>query len=220
MKPVPVLSFLCVILFLALAASVRTCSVHKSDTKVLRASLDTTVSYYKLKDGTQVAQIMEQSATIDQVKNFALDNDKNLKEQIGNLNRLLANHSGTLTLHDTIYAPFYDTVFTSHKVVQKGHEFKWSNNYLDVTGFVPHGDSSISVAYGYAVDFNIATYYDKRPGLFKPRPVVTDLRFTDPSVRVTSFRGLTVKEPPKRWWETKLAVFFAGLVTGIFAGSK
>ncbi len=218
------------LLVIFVAISVRTCKQHIDNEDVAvhaRDSAYTVIKLHKLINGQIASQVQDHEVTIDQLKNdlgISKDSLKHLKSQVGSLNNLVSIQKGRVSVTDTFKVPLHDTVYVDNAgAKEKGKRFEWSNNYLDLTGFIPNDETSISIMYHYNVKFSLVTYRKPRPFSdylkfkFRKQPLVADLTFDDPNIQVSKFSGVVIKEEPKRWYQTKGFIFGLGAVGGIIA---
>lgn len=216
------------VLVLAVALSVKTCNVKAEEAAINRNLADSAFSevrVYKLKDGTNVAQIKTLEVTskslLAETINLMVDKKK-LEEQIGNTNRLVTYYQGKIQMDEFLNSKGIDTVFTEitakkDTIRTAGKAFAWSNKWLTLQEYYYPGVDSLKRRYRYDVEFNIISYR-KGKTLFKPGQLVTDVTFADPAIKVKEFKGLVVTEPPKTFLEKVLGSRVGAVVVGFLAG--
>lgn len=183
---------------------------------ILKNSRDSVARYYQDREGNLIGQIKTHEITISELKEFKDDigiEVDELKKQIGSLNRLVSHWQGKATFidYDTVTVALLDTVINEVHV----GKFNWNNDYLSLTGLIVDRQVSLSYTYDLSFDFELTSYW-KNKNLFKSGTLVTDIKFSDQRLRVGEFKGIVIKQPPKKWYETRLASFGAGLLTGVF----
>lgn len=208
-----------VILVIIISISVKTCKRKESDISVLSLKADS-VRHYKLKNGEMAAQIVTNELTMSQLKHYGIElgfDNNALKKQIGSLNRLVSYWQGKVSVRDTIHAILRDTTYIEKGVSVTESDFNWHNKYLIVNGKVIK--PNIEIDYKYSVDFTL-TSYRKDKTFFRRGTLVSDVVFSDPQLTTTQFKGLVIKEEPKRWYETKGFAFGLGMALGTFGVIK
>lgn len=218
------------IMAIIISISVKTCESKKSDSELLKNSLDKSylvANYYKNKSGELVGQVKAQEVTIGQLERYASElgiDKKKMKDQIGDLNNLVTYWKGKASSSGSTIVTMKDTVYidlgTGLKVDK---EFTWTNQYLFLDGKMDMMTNRISLDYKYNVEFEFTSYYKPRTFgekvTFKPKTLVGDLKINDPSVRVNEFRGIVIqKEKPKE--KTNIIVGVISFVAGFWAGSR
>lgn len=224
---------LIVVLILLFASSVRQCSVNGDDARLMSHIADSSFSvanYYKTKNGELVGQVKTHQITIGQLKKYGEDigfqiND--LTKQVGNANRLVAHWRGkahmsgsaTVALKDSIVksSDLMDLTTDGTETVTIGKYFAWSNNHLELDGFISVDSNQISINYKYSTDFTL-TAYRKPQGLFKPRQLVADIWFDDPNMKVREFKGFVIQEPRRRFYQTSLFQVSIAVGAGFLIG--
>lgn len=217
------------ILVIIVMISVRTChqkALEATQNKTIADSAYVDVQTYKLKDGTNVAQIQTLEATNKDVElafaSMSIDK-KVLEEKIGNLNKLVTYYEGKISMDEFLNSPGKDTVIievnNGDTVRTMDKVFKWSGKWLTLTEVYYPGVDSLKRRYQYDVEFNIVSYR-KGKTLFKPGVLYSDLTFTDPAIKTQKFTAIVIKEEPKKWWETKASAAGIGFLIGLFAGRR
>jgi len=198
--------------------SVRQCKENKEVIKIYRKSYDSTVNttrLFKNKLGEYVSRGTTYELTIEQLKkeggNLSLESDK-LKKKVVNLNNLVAHWKGKASLHDTIVVENTDTLFIINTDTLKVKHFKWNNNYLSVDGLTT--PKFTTLVYDYRFDFDLTSYY-KREGIFKRKELVTDIHFSDTNLVTQDFKGVVVKKPRPRWYESRGFAIGVGIIGGL-----
>jgi len=211
---------LIIILFLIVLGSVRKCSENKSDVDLLTLKADS-ITYYQNKQKEWVGQAVTYEGTIDQLKKFGdqlgFDN-KDLKKQVGNLNRLVSHSRVSASTGGTAdQVILRDTIIVSGDPEDKDtvnvKAFEWHNPYMSIDGVISLDSNQLSLRYQYDIDFEITAYH-KPMGLFKKSQLVTDIKFNDPSMRIQEFKGYVVTPPKKRFYQTGLFKFSLGVGAG------
>jgi hypothetical protein len=218
------------VMAIIIAISVKTCESKRSDSELLKNTLDSTyliTNYYKNKNGEFIGQVKAQQVTISQLENYAnelgIDKEK-MKDQIGSLENLVtywkgkASSSGStvITMRDTVYVD----IGTGMKVDK---EFTWTNKYLFLDGKMDMMTNKLSLDYKYNVEFEFTSYYKPRTFgekiTFKPKVLVGDLKINDPSARVNEFRGVVIQEE-KNKGKSNLISGAVGFLAGFLLGSR
>lgn len=210
------------VLIIVLFISIRSCNVNKDNTYLLTHKADSafnTARFYKNRAGELIGQVGTHELTIKQYKKFSEQlgfENKDLKMDNKRLNNLVAHWQGQASMKDTIMIPLHDTVYIDDKgTTITLQDFKWTNKYLSLEGLIL--EHQITIGYGYDVDFSL-TAYRKKSGLFKPPgQLVADIFFSDPSMKVSTFKGFVIKEERKRWYQTNAAKIGFGFVAGAAA---
>lgn len=209
-----------VVLGIALFTSVRSCQNQKELVQLEKDSHDSTFHEalaVKLKNGQQAFRIKTLEATVSQLKSDGLltaYEKKQLSDQVGNLNNLVAYWRGSARAMDTIKTTLHDSIYIERsgtKVLSKA--FKWDSKYLSLNGLI--APDTVHIAYRYDMDFSL-TAYRKGKTWFKPGELVADVTFSDPHVNVSSFQGVVVKEESKKWYQTTAFKIGVGFVGGLF----
>jgi len=211
-------------LFATCFTAMRSCKKQQSLAQLNAHGADSAYHYatdVTLKNGEHVFRIKTLEATVQQLKGSdiisELDKIK-LKEQIGNLNRMVSYYSGKLTMDRTFASGGIDTVMvTVHDkdtVKIKEKSFRWQNSWLSINSIYNPLTDSIKHRYLYRVEFNM-TSYRKGQNLFKRGQLVSDITFADPAIRIGEFQGIIVKEAPKRFYETTGFKVLAGIAIGV-----
>lgn len=215
--------FLISILVLLLIGAVNT--VHNRDRSIsllqnTRDSAYSVAHYYKNREGELIGQIKTHEVTIGELKEFKNDigiEVDELKRQIGSLSRLVGRWQGRAQFidWDTITVPVYDTIINQATL----GKFEWNNNYLELRGLI--GNKQVSLAYTYDLEFDFdLTSYWKGKNLFKKGTLVTDIKFSDQNMKVSEFKGIVIKQPPKKWYETRAFAFGTGFVLASYLWLK
>lgn len=215
-----------VILLLVCFMAIRGCKVEQQSNAVLRNSYDSAfneVRQYRTKNGDLVHQVNTLEITSKQLKEDAdrlgFERDE-LKNQVGALNRLVAHWKGKADLSDTIIITLRDTVYVdSSGAPLIGKTFDWNNRWMRINGFMD--STHVTLGYSYSVEFALTAYRKRKEGFWKPPgQLVADIKFSDPSIRVTEFRGFVIQEPKKQWYETRGAAIGLGALIGLYLGSR
>lgn len=217
-----------IVLALLFFGSVRQCSVNNSDKDVLlhvNDSAFTVAHYYLNKNNELVGQIKTHELTIEQWKKYGnqlgFDN-KDLKKQVGNSNRLVAHWRGKAEANGVIHIALRDTTintmdesmdFDSETPTVNTKAFEWSNKYLSFNGIINPDSNQLSIKYQYATDFSLTAYH-KSQGLFKKPQLVADIWFEDPNMKVQEFKGFVITPPKKRFFQTGVFKISIGLAAG------
>jgi hypothetical protein len=196
------------ILVIIVSFSVKTCSSNKSQISILENARDSAYNYAKVyvdKSGKLQHQIKTHNITIKELKeNEAVLNvdNKKLKKQIGSLSNLVAYWQGKAHVVDSFTVANHDTVFIRDGSQVPAKWFKWNGTNLSLTGIVT--DFNTSITYDYKFTFSLAAYYKPQGflGLGKSE-LLTDIHFDDKNLSVNEFKGIVIKSPAKKWYETK-----------------
>ena len=188
--------------------------LHRADSSYLVAK------YYRNRDGELVGQVNVLELTVKDLKKLGesvgSDNYK-LKKQVGNLNNLVGFWKGQASSKGSDTVRFSDTVYLDSKGLEvKAQKLDWTNKFLSIKGLYNSVDKKFTFDYVYDLGGFELTAYRKRAGFLKSKQLVTDIKFGDPSMRVTSFQGLVIKEPKKKIWETRGFAFGVGALFGIW----
>lgn len=183
-----------------------------------RDSLYLQAQYYKDKNGELVAQVKTFELTTSDLKKVGDElgfDKKRLESQVGNLKNLVGYWKGQASAHGGDTVLLRDTIYvTLRGDTIKAQKLNWTDTHLTLTGLYRPTDSKFSFDYSYDLGGFEITAYRKRQGLFKPKQLVSDVRFGDENLKVTQFQGVVIKEEKKKFWETKGFAFGAGLVGG------
>src|SRR5690242_19357441 len=195
------------VLIIVVLSSVRTCSNKQDDISLLEKSRDSAyykATYYKNKEGELIGQIKTFEVTNKQLKEYGDQlgfENEGLKKQVGKLTNLVAHYKGKVGMRDTIEVVNHDTIYSDRSGdLVKGKWFFWSNNFLSLDGVTT--DKTTSIAYNYDVSFEL-TSYRKGKTLFKPGQLVTDIKFNDPNMKVTEFKGFVVTEDKPKFYQRR-----------------
>jgi len=212
---------LIVILVIVVSIVSKSCQSKMQDIAVLKERNDSTYTVAKTyidKSGKLVAQVKTHEATISELKKGYVDlgiTNSELKKQVGSLNNLVGYWRVKAIARDTITVTAHDTVYIDkHGLKQIGGAFTWQTKFIEVDG-IYHVDKTVSLAYQYNPSFSL-TAYRKDKTFFKPGTLVVDVRFDDQNIKTKEITGVVVKEEPKKWYETGVAKFVAGVIAGIF----
>lgn len=217
-----IVAIIVIILFaLAFSFLVSTISTLKSQKANLIYSKDSSflvASYYKNKNGELVNQVNTYELTTKDLKQIGerlgFDN-KQLKDQVGNLKNLVAHWKGQASTHGSDTVRMSDTVYldnVGNRVVTE--RFDWTNKYLSLNGTYFPETKRLAFQYNYDLGgFDITSYY-KSTGFLKPKQLVADIKFGDPNMKVTQFQGFVIEQPKKKWFQTKAFYFGIGVLGG------
>lgn len=212
-KNILIIALVCVCSF-----SINTCHTNMLHKNILSHKYDSTylvATYYKNKHGEAIGQVNNHELTIRQLRKFGdqlgFDN-KQLREQVGNLNRLVGYWRGQASMRDSVFITLRDTIVVDG-INAFTKQFSWNNNYLFLDGLLDLQNNQLSLQYQYDVKFELASYR-KGKTFFKPGTLVSDIKFSDPNMRVRQFSGFVIVEPKKKWYETKIAAFGVGVLAG------
>lgn len=214
------------ILAIALFSSIRSCNKNSDNTSIAIHRGDSAflvAHYYKNKQGELIAQVNTSELTAKQYKQFSKQlgfENQDLKMQNKKLKGLVAHWQGQASIHDTVFSVGKDTTLYTNKkdtVGTKAIYFAFTSKYLTLDQFYTPLDRKLETHYSYTVDFSL-TAYRKQQGLFKKQgQLVADVYFSDPAIKVSTFKGFVIKEPPRRWYQTtgfKIALGAAGGIVG------
>jgi hypothetical protein len=139
-----------------------------------------------------------------------------LRDNIGSLGRAVAHYQGEVELRRSMTTKAKDSVVLyKGEIVTRFKTFDWKNSWLSLHEVYNPVTDSLSRKYLYRVDFSLNTYR-KNMGLFKRAQLVTDVTFSDPAIQVGQLSGLQIKDPPKRWYETRAAAAVLGVLAGAY----
>lgn len=217
---------LIVILLIVCFTSIRSCKInsdradieiHKNDSSFKIAK------YYRDKNGQLIGQVNTHELTVKNLKEYGDQlgfENKSLKKQVGNLNNLVAHWQGKAGVADTIRTVVHDTTYVDRDgETVTAQTFKWKNKFMDLEGIIV--TDSLTLRYLYNVDFALTAYRKPQGGFWKPPgQLVADVKFNDPSFKVTEFKGFVITEPRKKWYETKGFAIGAGFLLGYAATKK
>lgn len=205
------------VLVIVVSISVQTCHDKSRQIGILEDSRDSAFNYattYIDKNGKLQQQVKTHEITIRELKsngkNLGIDNDK-LRKQVGKLTNLVGYWKGNASVSDTITVANTDTVIVNGGGI--GKQFSWSNKYMEISGVTM--SHSTSLQYKYDLDFTLVAYR-KKHGPFGKSELLSDINFSDPNVNVKEFKGIVIKEAPKKWYERRGfqigAAFLAGYI--------
>lgn len=222
-------SILIVLLTIALFISIRSCKQQQSMVQLERNGKDSAFHYatkVELENGEQAFRIKTIEATVHELRGSDVLSELEkgrLKDQVGNLSRAVVFYKGNVEVSRDFGSKATDTVLV--EVVRKdttrtmAKVFDFNNGFLRLHEIYNPRTDSLTRNYLYRVDFQL-TAYRKSQGLFKRSQLVTDLTFSDPAIQVGEFTGIVVKEPRKRFYETRGFAIGVGLVGGVWVSSK
>lgn len=217
---------LIVALAVVLFSSIRTCQQNKDAVAILSHKADSSyleATYYRGKNGELIGQVNTHELTIKELKDLGSQlgfENKSLKDQVGRLNRLVAHWEGKASMRDTIRTVLRDTVYLGDNGVPVyGRTFDWDNKWMAIDGFIDN--THITIGYLYNVEFSLTAYRKPQRGFWKPPgQLVADIKFSDPSFRVSEFKGFVITEPRKKWYETRGAAMGFGAILGFYLGTR
>lgn len=171
-------------------------------------ALTDTVSYYKNKAGKQTATIKTLRLKNNELNNYIINKDEELKavaEEFSSLQYIVKYT--TVTKFDTIYIPLEKPITTENRFKVSGKKKnKWfslnytiTNDSLTITPLLINTDASIVTGI-------------KRKWFLGKETLTTDVTFTNPNISVTNLKSVavTVNNP----WYKKWYVWLAAGVTG------
>lgn len=139
-----------------------------------------------------------------------------------NLSNLQSHTSVSSTTSGTFIAPAIDTSFTLvlGQSAVKAKSFAYSDKWTSMNGYFLR--DSVHVEYKIRDDIDVVQYW-KRPGIFKPLNLYTDVISHNPHSEITALKSLSVRPPVRS--KLGLDVFTgyapgAGLVVGIGVGYR
>ncbi|WP_417368767.1 DUF6549 family protein [Flavobacterium beibuense] len=173
----------------------------------LDALIDT-VSYYKNKAGKQTATIKTLRLKNNELNDYIIDKDEELKavaEEFSSLQSIVKYT--TVTKFDTIYIPLEKPIITENRFKVSGEKKnKWfslnytiTNDSLTITPLLINTDTSIVTGI-------------KRKWFLGKETLTTDVTFTNPNITVTNLKSVTVTV--NNPWYKKWYVWLAAGVTG------
>jgi len=195
------------ILFVVCFISIRSCRTQKELTNLKAQQYDSAYHFakvYKMENGDLVYQVLTTEATIHQLKGESILDllEKNhLKEQIGDISRLVTIYRGQVESAGNFVSVAHDTVIMeitkkdTTKVKEKS--FKWTNGYLSLAEIYNPITGWLSHKYLYRADFQLVSYR-RGANFFRRGTLVSDITFNDPNIQVGEFQGVVVKEPPAK----------------------
>jgi len=197
----------------------------------IRTSRDST-KHFRDKSGQLVSQVEVMSVTVNDLKKnsdlLSVDN-KNLKAQVGKLSNLVTYYKGKQVVRGQaevvatdsskiIKQPLDNTKLSFVKPDSSisGKRIYWTNGFLTVDEFYNPVNDSVDINYVYLNTIDFKTYYGKRPGLFKAKPLLADVKMSDPNALIYDSWAIVVNKPKKKWYQKP---FFWGVVTGVVGGA-
>ena len=171
-------------------------------------ALTDTVSYYKNKAGKQTATIKTLRLKNNELNNYIINKDEELKavaEEFSSLQYIVKYT--TVTKFDTIYIPLEKPITTENRFKVSGKKKnKWfslnytiTNDSLTITPLLINTDASIVTGI-------------KRKWFLGKETLTTDVTFTNPNISVTNLKSVAVKV--NNPWYKKWYVWLAAGVTG------
>lgn len=218
-----------VILIIAVCIATQTCSKHASNERVALSKNDsayTVIKKHELKNGQYAYQVQTQLVTVEQLtKDLGLSKDslKHLKSQVGSLSNLVAAWNGQIISTAKEVVQVHDTIYIANGVKETGKTFSYSNKYLKADGFMSYDSQILTFGYEYAVDFSLVAYRKKKSIAdylklnFQPGPLVADVSFSDPNIKVSKIRGVAINEGKKPFYKTDVAKIIYGIIIGRFS---
>lgn len=199
---------LSILLLILLAVQCNNNSKNKSAYLSNLDALIDTVSYYKNKAGKQTATIKTLRLKNNELNDYIIDKDEELKavaEEFSSLQSIVKYT--TVTKFDTIYIPLEKPIITENRFKVSGKKKnKWfslnytiTNDSLTITTLLINTDASIVTGI-------------KRKWFLGKETLTTDVTFTNPNISVTNLKSVavTVNNP----WYKKWYVWLAAGVTG------
>jgi hypothetical protein len=171
---------------------------------------------YVDKNGELQQQVKTHEITVKELKEnneaLGIENGK-LTNQVGRLSNLVAYYQGNASVTDTFTVVNHDTTIVIRNDLIKGKWFTWTNSNLTLTGITT--DLNTSITYDYKFKFTLVSYRKPQGFLGLGRgQLVTDIKFDDPLIKVNEFKGIVIKEEPKKWYETRAVQIGAAFVIG------
>lgn len=214
------------LLAIALTISVRSCRVKSDLADLQKHTADSTYHFateVQLKNGLHAFRIKTLEATVHDLQGADILTTlqiNQLKEDKVKLGELVTYYQGKAAVNVTTVTKGKDSViYLKDSVQQKVKTFDYSGTWLRLHEVYNPFTDSLSRKYVYRVSFQLVSYR-KRQGLFKPSQLITDLTFDDPAIQVGEFNGVVVKEPRKRWYETRGFAIGVGIVGGVWLSGK
>lgn len=113
----------------------------------------------------------------------------------------------TVLLRDTFLVRVTDTL--------QARVFHFDDNALVLTGLLM--SNQVDLSYSYQVHLSHTTKW-QRTGLFKPKQLIVDVYSNTPNTTITGLQTFVIKQPPKRWYETKTFQIGLSFIAGYAAG--
>lgn len=186
--------------------AVNRCQKNASNAEFNMSMVNDTIRHYQDREGNYIAQVKTLQGTVGQLKENAeaLGLDlKAIKKQVGSLHNLVAFYKAKAEIINVVTINNHDTVY----VDSAGNEiptrlFTWSNQWMRIKG--ESNAFSTKLEYKYSIEWELVTYMKKSGflGLGKST-MVSDLKFTDPSVQTREFKAIQVpykKSIFEKWW--------------------
>ncbi|MFL9836939.1 DUF6549 family protein [Flavobacterium sp. ST-75] len=171
-------------------------------------ALTDTVKYYKNKTGTQTATIKTLQLKNNELNDYIINKDEELKAVTGEFSSLqsVVKYT-TLTKFDTIYIPLEKPIITEKRFEVSGEKkSKWfslnytiTNDSLTIAPLLTYTDASVVTGI-------------KRKWFLGKETLTTDVTFTNPNITVTNLKSVTVMV--NNPWYKKWYVWLAAGVTG------
>jgi hypothetical protein len=210
---------LLVISIIGLLVTARQCSSAQSEKAMLSNDLRTkkdSISYYRLANGTLVAEKESYQLSIGDFKKSILRDkteEKELTKRIGKLSRLNNELKIQLTVKGDIQLPVSDTlVIVKHDTI-KAVGLNFHDRFLTLNGL--YLNDSLHLNYQFRTGLDIATYW-KENGLFKPRSLVVNVKPDNPHVTITGLDNYAIVEKTKPFYKTNGFWGTVGLIAGFF----
>ena len=220
---------LILLLFVICFISIRSCKTQQSLAQLNAHGADSAYHYatdVTLKNGEHVFRIKTLEATVHDLRGGAVLSAmeiSKLKEDKIEIANLSAIYRGQVEAQGAVTLKGRDSII----YVTVGGEpkpsalkvFDYRGNWLSLHEIYNPFNDSLSHKYLYRVEFTLASYR-KSQGLFKRSILLTDISFTDPSIRIGEFQAVKVVEAPKRFYETTGFKLLVGGGLGIFVATK
>lgn len=154
-----------------------------------------------------------------------------LKKEVKNLKDLESISRLDYSLSGNFKVPAIDTTITSGNRFEKlfhqadsafnskvdssevnAISFQFADGFLKTSGYCIPGDSC-SINYSYRDRFTLKKEW-KRPKWNKSKELVFSAHPENPNASFTDLQDITIKPPPKKWYETRAFSFAIGALTG------
>lgn len=194
----------------------------------LRISRDST-RHFKDKNNQLVSQVTVMTVTEKDLRKnsdlLGVDN-KSLKQQIGKLSNLVLLYKGkqvvkgtgktiAVNVFNVRQSPLDSNSFNKIDSSIIGKQVDWTNGFLTLSGFYNPINDSVDINYVYINSIDFKTYYGKRPSLFKPKPLLADVKMSDPNALIYDSWAILIQKPKRKWYQKP---FIWGLATGLTGG--
>lgn len=177
------------------------CRDNKSYSQAIKAQNDS-INYYKDKFGNNIAEKQAIEVTLKQAKTLNLFKDTEIRK----LKNLVNLTEVNTIIRDSLIVRL-DTILLKDST--KALKFQHVDRWINLTGIIT---DSVLVDYKIYEEFDIVAIR-KAPKLFKKKVLVVDVNSKNPNSLVTNIQSIQIREPKKKFWETRGFAFLAGMFT-------